>query len=227
MIYRVDTYEVDQPGWLNNDYIADYAYNYLSQYISGLSHETLHGTDIDFWGLFTLEIPNSSYTGGMRMSVPDGSSATFTGNSRTGHNRPIRHTLIYDEGKFLYYSLRDRDYGGMFTLIWIKGETSDFVGVNNHNATWTSNDLYGTDMEIYSLADLTAKYSMPQMFNFFAPPGKLVIAQMQPIGIDGVSSFFYTYLYTCSTVPFRSSVSIMGDNFLALNTNTLVRLSED
>lgn len=227
MIYRVDTYVVDQPGWLNSDYVADYVYNYLSQYIQGLSHETLHSTTIDFWGLFTLNIPNSASTSGMSLSVPSGASVAFTGTGRTGHNRPIRHVLFYDEGKFLYYSLRDRDYGGMFTLIWLKEEDSDYVGVNNHNAYWTTNDLYGADMEIYSLNDLTTIYAMPQMFNFQAPPGKIAISQMQPLIVDGTDSVFYTYLYTSSTVPFQSSVSIMGDNFLAINTNTLIRLQED
>ena len=228
MIYRVDTYVVDQPGWLNNEYIADYVYNYLNPYVEGLSHETLHSTTIGFWDSFTLNIPNSGYTTGMSLSIPDGTSVTFTGTGRTAYNRPIRHTLFYDEGKFLYYSLRDRDYGGMFTLIWIKNESgADFVGVNNHIAGWTSNDLYGSDMEIYALDNLASKYSMPQMFNFTAPPGKIAIAQMQPVIVESALSFFYTYLYTCSTVSFRSSVSIMGDNFLALNTNTLVRLSEE
>lgn len=227
MIYRVDTYVVDQPGWLNNEYVADYVYNYLSQYVQGLSHATLHSTTIDFWGLFTLNIPNSGNTSGMSLSVPSGASVAFTGAGRTGYNRPIRHVLFYDEDKFLYYSLRDRDYGGMFTLIWLKDGDSDYVGVNNHNAYWTTNDLYGTDMEIYSLDDLTTKYAMPQMFNFQAPPGKIALAQMQPLIVDGVDTIFYTYLYTSSTVPIHSSVSIMGDNFLAINTNTLIRMQED
>lgn len=227
MIYRVDTYQVDQSGWLFTDYIADYVYQYLNQYVQGLSHETLHSTTIDFWGLFTLNIPNDGRTTGMSLSVPSGASVTFTGTGRTAHNRPLRHVLLYDEGKFLYYSLRDQTYGGMFTLIWLKGEDSDYVGVNNHDAGWASNDLYGADMEIYSLDDLTTRYAMPQLFNFQAPPGKIAIAQMQPIIVDGVDSIFYTYLYTSSTVPLRSSVSIMGDNFLAINTNTLVRFQED
>lgn len=227
MIYRVDTYAYPDPLWPDNDYMANYAYNYLSQYIEGLTHTT-NSTDIDFWGLFTLTIPNSAYSTGMSITLSGGSPISFGEGTRTAHNRPMRYTLVYDEDKFFYFSMRDRDYGGLFTLVWFVDDNGKgYVGGTNDSGNWTTGNLYGTGTVIYDMEDPTRSYHFAQMFNFTAPPGKIAIAQAQPLYKEGDISSLYTYLYTCSTVPYRSSISIMGDNFLAIDTNTLIRIPEE
>ena len=82
---------------------------------------------------------------------------------------------------------------------------------------------------MYDLEDTANPYAFTKMFNFAAPPGKIAIAQMQSFEKSGNFGGWTTDLYSCSTVPLFSTVSIMGDTFLALDTNTLIRLdlSED
>lgn len=226
MIYRVDTYSNGESCYPTPDYIADCSYKYLSQFLDGLTH-TEHSTDIDFWGLFTLTIPNSRFMQNMSITPTGGSACSFgdPSDARIEYNRPVRHTILYDTN-FLYYSFRDRDRGGLFNLIWFRDSKTgkQYAGGNNKWGSWTTGELYKTGAVLYDFEDTASPYTFAKMFNFTAPPGKIAIAQMQPFTKGGDFGFWTTDLYSCSTVPLFSTVSIMGDTFLALDTNTLIKL---
>ena len=86
------------------------------------------------------------------------------------------------------------------------------------------NEIISCKKVLYDFENTASPYAFAKMFNFTAPPGKIAIAQMQPFTKDSNFGFWTTDLYSCSAVPLFSSVSIMGDTFLAVDTNTLIKM---
>lgn len=232
MIYIVKDFNENtpgQPGWVKTYYFADYFYNFLSAYIPNISHEA-HSPNIDFQGKFTMVIPVTFdsphwfyHTG---ISLPTGEFIDFgEPGSRWNWNRPERYLLVYSDD-FLYCSLRERDSGGGFTFIWCATPQGEFVGGTNLAHNWGTTELYATDMKLYNKDNILVSYNFIRTLNFTAPPNQVAYLDMSPIS-SGNDSVFLSALKSCSTTALRSTVTINGNNYFALDTNTLIPIDDN
>ena len=225
MIYRVDQ---DSSGVLcPYGYAwADNIYTYLNRYVSGLTHE-MGTTLIDFNGLFQWKILTDRYPK-ISVVLNDGTELYLGQCGDCATNRTFRFTLISSDN-FLFFTA-NRDYGGCVTLIWCKDTSGNYYAggkYNDHN--WDAGNEIYSNVYLYSINEPVSPFSFKKIFNFTAPPGKIVLARFQPVATSGNQLFATEDLYVCSTVPYRSTISIMGDTFLAVDTNTLIKMdmSED
>ena len=221
MIYRVDQSTSLTPY---GDHWCDNAYAYLSNYLDIFTHE-MGTTDMGVNGLFTFRISTRQYPS-LSLILNDGTVVHIAGGGDMNANRPFRFTLISSEN-FFFFSM-NRDYGGHLVITWCRDSSGKYyVGGAGDMHTLDTTELYKTDgsmFTLYDITDTTSYYTFKQLFNFKAPPGKIALARFQPLSTVGNLTIVAEDLYTCSTVPYRSTVSIMGDTFLAVDTNTLIKL---
>lgn len=233
MIYRVDTYYGDTPEYFNGrrQTMADYVYNYLSNHgIEGLTHTS--GTlDIHFWGLFVLSLPqfydgNPYFLGGTSITNSEGVVKTFLGNSRMDFNRPLRLTLI-SKNNFFYFSIRHRDSWGGFTIVKMQDSVGNiYAGGTSTAHAWDTTEIYASDVILYRLPDMIDVFKFTKPLSFSAPPTKIAYLNDYFLS-DNNSIFQIPELHSCSTTAYRSTITILGHNFLALDTNTLLSLEEE
>jgi hypothetical protein len=81
-------------------------------------------------------------------------------------------------------------------------------------------------MQVYNKANILVAYNFIRTLNFTAPPNQVAYLDMSPIS-SGNDSVFLSAWKSCSTTALRSTVTINGNNYFALDTNTLVPIDDN
>lgn len=217
MIYRVD--EQWEPTFLRGTRWADCAYDYLSQYVDGLIHE--ENTEfIDFWGRFTIRITTDRYSR-LYLVAPNGTQIPLGTEQDMNPNRAWRFTLIKSDN-FMFFSM-NRDYGGNITLIWMVDEDNrDYFGGGGYNHTFNTTELYNSAVVAYDVLDTTSPFYFTKPLPFVPPQNKVGFLDNYFITNNISKSVAIKDLYSCTSVVYRSTLTVLGHNFLAVDTNTLI-----
>ena len=199
--------------------LAPTIYNYLSNYIDGLSYDDDTAT-IDFFGKFSYTIPKMSHPT-MTLSF-NNVSVTFGGGLGMGGSSDVY--LIYGED-FMYLKICRSGESRWVVLSYFKLPDGRYV------AGGTLGDrpepsLY--NIRYYNTAEpLACLYQFKQVMPFGAAPGKIVYAEQSPVVYSDTDIIFSDNIYCCSSVPIRSTVSIGNDNYIAIDTNSIVVLDSE
>lgn len=199
--------------------LAPTIYNYLSNYIDGLSYDDDTAT-IDFFGKFSYTIPKISHPQ-MTLSF-NGLSVSWGGGLGMGGASDVY--FIYGED-FMYLKVR-RTYEGRWVIMsYFKLPDGRYIAGGNLGPN-SEPTLYAIGYYDTS-APLACLYQFPKVMPFEAAPGKILYAEQSPLAFSDTETIFTDVMYCCSTVPIRSTVSIGNDNYIALDTNNIVILDSE
>ena len=211
MIYRHDT--------MPQGDIAPTIYNYLSNYIEGLSYDEATAT-IDFFGKFSYTIPKTSHPQ-MTLSF-NGNSVSWGGGLGMAGSSDM-YLILGDD--FMYLKILRSYESRWVVLSYVKlSETRYLAGGtlgDRPEPSFYNINYYDTSSAI------VCKYNFPKVMPFEAAPGKIVYAEQSPLTYSDTDIVFVDSIYCCSTVPLRSTVSIGNDNYVAIDTNNIVILDSD
>lgn len=211
MIYRHDTIPYTD--------IAPTVYNYLSNFIEGLSYDDSTAT-IDFFGKFSYTIPKVSHPQ-MTLSF-NGNSVVWGGGLGMGGTSDTYLILGED---FMYLKICRTGESRWVVLSYVKlSETRYLAGGTLGDRPEPS--LY--NISYYdTAAPILCQYKFPKVLAFGASAGKIVYAEQSPMAFNDTDVIFLDDVYCCSTVPIRSTVSIGNDNYVAIDTNNIVVLDSE
>ena len=214
MIYRVDNgYFITD----NNQWGAS-IYAYLSQYLDGLSYDT-ETYKIDFWGIFKIRVTRDGSTTRLYMTTSDGSEVSLGGANDVTTWVNWTFTLVKTDN-FLYFRMQHPwNNGGCYELVWAN-DGANYVG---GNATG-SIGLTFYDSAIYKMPSTQSPYYPVKLLNFTTVSSKLAFSEIAIAITEGNQSFMLQDLCSCSNISKGSVVTIQGDNYVALDTNTLIML---
>ena len=211
MIYRHDTW-----GWGTlGDQVADF----LSNYISDMTYDSSTKT-MTFFDKFSFSIADSNWP---TLTLYYGSN-TVQWNAEAMYREKDVY-FVYGED-FMQLKMYFPNYGQRWMIIsYIKTADGKYFAGGSVNST-TEYTLYNTPY--YDVQDtVVTQYNFPKVINFSADPDKIVYAEKTPLVHNDSGIAFFDNIYSCSTVPLRSTVSIGNDNYLAVDTNNLVLLDSE
>ena len=221
MIYRVD----ERSLHMSPSYIwADTVYDYLNQYVDGLSHDT-NSQEIDFWKKFKIRIrsdANVSLT-----LIVNGAEISLSSGHQTymPDNRPFHFDLIVSDNFFLFNLIQQ--LGGSFSIIYAKdADGNEYVGGSTESHGWGSSWMYGTYTSLFDLSDLNSQYFFTKPLVFTPPPNQVGFVDYYFITNNTSKSIPILGLYSCTSLPYRSTCTILGHNYLAVDTNTLICIDD-
>ena len=141
-------------------------------------------------------------------------------------NRRYRFALVYADN-FLFFSMT-RDMGGSLSFMWFVDEDNkEYIGGSRANRSFApSGELYDSQ-SIWCLDDMTANYSFAKPFTFGMPVGKIAFAEKHPVITGGNMTNFVKDMMSCSSVGYRTTITINNKNYFAVDTNTLCCLDAE
>lgn len=217
MIYRVDSTAQGANLLPYGTNWCDNIYAYLSQYITGLSHE-MGTTKIDF-GDFTLDILNQRYT---HFVVETENNSKEIASVDLNTSRTWIFTLIKTE-KFMYFKV-NRDWGNHLTIFWLIEDNKHYVGAECGGEGSTSS-IYNA--VIANISDLQGNnYNFVKILNISVPVNTIAVSDKAPLTDNVMSCIFCTDLLSCSNITSGTVITMKGHNYLALDTNTLIQLDD-
>jgi len=212
MIYRHDSWSTGN--------LPDQVYNYLSNFIPDIAYEAATGT-MTFFDKFAFSIiPNNNWP---TLSLTYGSN-TITWNAEVMTWEKDVYFVLTDV--FMQLKIYFPNYGQRWMIIsYIKTADGRYYAGGSVNSQ-TEYTLYNTPY--YDIQDtVVTQYNFPKVINFSADPGKIVYAEKTPLVHNDSGIAFFDNIYSCSTVPLRSTVSIGNDNYLAVDTNNLILIPNE
>lgn len=205
MIYRIDT--IANSGWIQT------LYNYLSNYIEGLSYDS--GTDtLTFFNKFSYYITsNHIHLKYESLDVDLGGGWDIGGGS-------ISFTFILTDN-FMYLNGIPNGGDGRITISYLKDAQENYYA--------SGADYRGSLKSIYDLiyyntseSSTAENYTMPKAINCNSSVGKIYYSN-RAIIIHGSSiTTVIPNICSCSNVTRFSTVTINGSNYFAIDTNNLV-----
>lgn len=209
-------YVHDNWGWGT---LADQVAAFLSNYISDMIYDSSTKIMTFFDDKFSFQIADSNWP---TLSLAYGSSRIQWDAEAMFREKEVY--FVYSEN-FMQLKIYFPNSGQRWMIIsYIKSSDGKYYAGGSVNSQ-TEYTLYNTPY--YDVQnDTQLIYNFPKIINFAANPGKIVYAEQTPLVHSDSNICFFNDIFSCSTVPLRSTVTINGDNYLALDTNNLVLLDE-
>ena len=207
MIYRYDN--------LPNGNLPEQIYNYLSNFISDLEYDSGTGT-ITFFGKFSFITPPNAGWPDLKLLWGSNTITWGGGISMSG----IKNVYFIFDENFMQLKISFPNYGSRWLIIsYVKTPEGNYFAGGSITST-TEYTLYNTPY--YDIQDpIVTQYNFPKVINFAANTGKIVYAETTPLVHNNSGIVFFDNIYSCSTVPIRSTVSIGNDNYIAIDTNNI------
>ena len=149
----------------------------------------------------------------------------FAGYSQCDYvAQPAAHLLVLISDNFILIRQNRNNYIDRYvTMMFVTNEDKHYAGgvtgnTNGHN-------IYA--LNLTSFEDSTSGYQITRLLNFTAPAGSTAYLDRAVFSNNGDTAYWFTELCSCSTVPFNSTVTILGNNYLAIGTNTIVQIPEE
>lgn len=212
MIYRHDAFPTGNLPLL--------IYNYLSNFISDLTYDSDTGT-ITFFDKFSFTTEPGA--GLPTLTLRWGTNAISWGGG-LGMGGTSDVYLIYGED-FMYLKICQSRENRWVVMSYVKIDENRYI-VGGTLGDRPEPSFYNINYYDTSSA-IVCKYNFPKVMPFEAAPGKIVYAEQSPLSYNDTDVVFVDSIYSCSTVPLRSTVSIGNDNYLAVDTNNLVLLDSE
>lgn len=221
MIYRVDygRFITDGIQW------GQSIYNYLNQYIDGLTYEA-DTYKVNFWDLFKIRVSRTGSTTSMYITFPNGSEVNIGGANDISWGENWYFTLAKTDN-FMHLRMQHiYNNPPIVNIFWSK----DDKGNNYGGGVMGPNQIFYNDL-IYKLDNTTSTisstYSPVRLLNFTAASYKLAFSEIAIASTSGDQSFIIQDLCSCSAMARGATVTIQGDNYVALDTNTLLLLEPE
>ena len=220
MIYRVDygRFINDGAQW------GQSIYNYLKQYIDGLTYEA-DTYKVNFWDLFKIRVSRTGNSTIMYITFPNGSEVNIGGADDISWQEPWYFTLA-KTNNFMHPRMQHSYNIPIANIFWSKDDKgNNYGGGAMGNTSTFYNDL------IYKLDNTTSAtsstYSPVRLLNFTAASYKLAFSEIAIASTSGDQSFIIQDLCSCSAMARGATVTIQGDNYVTLDTNTLLLLEPE
>lgn len=216
MIYRNENVS-------RNDYrFARFIYNYLNNYIDGLTLES--SEVIDFWGKFKLRFTDDQRY--LRIWLQKNNSNEYDlGSSDCTYPNTSNIVLIYTED-FLYFNMASTSTGGGCSIIYLKDKNDNEYAGGTGAPIGVNQSILYNNVTMYNIGDEESVFNFIKMIGFEMPTGEIAFTDKAPLAISGNLSFFAKDLVSCSNVPVRNVITMRGHNYLAVDTNTLIQLDD-
>ena len=218
MIYRVDhgRFITDGAQW------GESIYNYLNQYIDGLTYET-ETYKVNFWDLFKIRVTRNGSTTSMYITFPNGSEVAAGGANDIAWDADW-YFILAKTDNFMHLRMQHPSSGHFIVnIFWSKDDEGNNYGggVAGPNPTFYNDIIYKLDN---TTSSASPTYSPTRLLNFTTASYKLAFSEIAVISTAGDQSFIIHDLCSCSAMTRGATVTIQGDNYVALDTNTLLLL---
>lgn len=135
-------------------------------------------------------------------------------------SNPAIHLLVCISDDITLVRIFRNGYNDRFiSLLFIRTEDDDFGG----GLASAAYDFYNIKCSCFNVPGSTI--SPIKAITFNAPAGAIAVIDGAPFGSNNMYYAWVPSLLSCSTVPVNSTVTIDGKNYLAIGTNTLIKMN--
>ena len=218
MIYRTDygKFITSRFNW------GESIYNYLNQFITGLTYDSETNT-VDFWGKFKIRITEFQGVHTLYFTPTNGIELGLGSCSDVAWSANWYATLVKTDNFFFFSMKHEYNNPPTFNIFWAKDKNDiEYAGgIFVGNAKFYNSQIYKLDGSTISTSPA---YYPVKFLDFTAPSFKLAFSDIAIAATSGNQSFIIPDLCSCSTVTKGDNLTIQGDNYAAIDTNTLVKL---
>ena len=211
MIYRSDTITRPDGSW------PKIIYTYLSNFLDGLTFDE-NNQEVTFFNKFSFSTPTAD---SFYLNYLDKTVNLYTGWDTAGG--PVTFTLILNDN-LLLLSMEPYGHDGRVAISYVKDSQNNYYvgGVIFRGVVYSIYDFY-----YYNTSSSVGEYyTFPRVLNFTSTPGKILYSNKAVINNSNASTIIIPNVYSCSNVTRFSTVTILGDNYFAIETNNLFLIDE-
>ena len=211
MIYRSDTITRPSGTW------PEIIYTYLSNFLDGLTFDE-NNQEVTFFNKFSFSVSTSE---SFYLNYLDRTVSLYTGWDTAGS--PMTFTLILNDN-LLLLNMEPYGHDGRVAIGYVKdGQGNYYVGGAIFRGTVYS--IY--DFNYYNTSSSVGEYyTFPRVLNYTSTPGKILYSNKAVINNSNASTIVIPNVYSCSNVTRFSTVTILGDNYFAIDTNNLFLIDD-